>query len=158
MQDSTVLSHTPLLNVRTHGRNQDKPVHYCVASCINIWDEERATSSLVGSGSPGQDTDNFLVENESKSTMAELMHKLCSLFFWEEKPLPFPALGRLFYSSRGITTSVCVQKTYEVSSSGDVSFMHGFLPLMLATVCTALTFYLSAAGIYYHLGARAASG
>ena len=30
----------PLLDVRPCGRNQDKPVRYCVASCINIWDEE----------------------------------------------------------------------------------------------------------------------
>ena len=30
----------PLLDVRPCGRNQDKPVCYCVASCINIWDEE----------------------------------------------------------------------------------------------------------------------
>jgi len=29
-----------LLDVRPRGRNQDKPVRYCVASCINIWDEE----------------------------------------------------------------------------------------------------------------------
>ena len=40
MQDNTVPSHTPLLDVRPRGRNQDKPVRYCVASCINIWDEE----------------------------------------------------------------------------------------------------------------------
>ena len=59
VQDSTVLSHAPLLDVRPHARNQDKPVHYCVASCINIWDEEHAASSLVGSGPPGQDTDNY---------------------------------------------------------------------------------------------------
>ena len=49
----------PLLDVRPHGRNQDKPVRYCVASCINIWDEEHVASSLVGSGPPGQDTDNY---------------------------------------------------------------------------------------------------
>ena len=30
----------PLLDVRPCGRNQDKPMRYCVASCINIWDEE----------------------------------------------------------------------------------------------------------------------
>ena len=30
----------PLLDVRPRGRNQDKPVRYCVASCIIIWDEE----------------------------------------------------------------------------------------------------------------------
>ena len=48
MQDSIVLSHTPLLDV-----------HYCVASFINIWDEEHAASSLVGSGPPGQDTDTY---------------------------------------------------------------------------------------------------
>ena len=30
----------PLLDVRPRGRNQDKPVRYCVACCINIWDEE----------------------------------------------------------------------------------------------------------------------
>ena len=59
MQDSTVLSHVPLLDVRPHGRNQDKPVCYCVVSCINIWDEEHAASSLVGSGPPGQDTDPY---------------------------------------------------------------------------------------------------
>src|SRR6185503_7504383 len=35
VQDSTVLSHTPLLDVRPHGRNQDKPMRDCVASCIN---------------------------------------------------------------------------------------------------------------------------
>ena len=35
VEDSTVLSHTPLLDVRSRGRNQDKPVCYCVASCIN---------------------------------------------------------------------------------------------------------------------------
>ena len=40
VQDNTVPSHTPLLDVRPRGRNQDKPVRYCVASCINIWDEE----------------------------------------------------------------------------------------------------------------------
>jgi len=34
-------------------------VRYCVASCINIWDEEHAASSLVGSRPPGQDTDMF---------------------------------------------------------------------------------------------------
>ena len=54
MQDSAVLSHTPLLDVRPHGRNQDKPVRYCVVSCINIWDEEtRSITSwvrAVGSG------------------------------------------------------------------------------------------------------------
>ena len=36
VQDSTVPSHTPLLDVRPRGRNQDKPVRYCVAYCINI--------------------------------------------------------------------------------------------------------------------------
>ena len=40
VQDNTVPSHTPLLDVRPRGRNQDKPVRYCVASCINIWDEK----------------------------------------------------------------------------------------------------------------------
>ena len=40
VQDNTVPSHTILLDVRLRGRNQDKPVRYCVASCINIWDEE----------------------------------------------------------------------------------------------------------------------
>ena len=35
VQDSTVHSHTPLLDVRPRGRNQDKPVRDCVASCIN---------------------------------------------------------------------------------------------------------------------------
>ena len=30
----------PLLDVRPRGRNQDKPVCYCVASCIIIWDKE----------------------------------------------------------------------------------------------------------------------
>ena len=59
LQDNTVPSHTPLLDVRPRGRNQDKPVCYCVASCINIWDEEHATSSLVGSGPLGQDTDSW---------------------------------------------------------------------------------------------------
>src|SRR6185295_1195462 len=41
VQDNTVPSHTPLLDVRPRGRNQDKPVRYCVASCINIWDEKK---------------------------------------------------------------------------------------------------------------------
>src|SRR6185503_4543330 len=59
VQDSTVLSHTPLLDVRPHSRNQDKPVCYCIVSCINIWDEEHAASSLVGSGPPGQGTDTW---------------------------------------------------------------------------------------------------
>src|SRR6185436_5061205 len=59
VQDSTMLSHTPLLDVRPHGRNQDKPMRYCIASFINIWDEEHAASSLVGSGPPGQDTDSW---------------------------------------------------------------------------------------------------
>jgi len=40
VQDNTVPSHTPLLDVRPRGRNQDKPVRYCAASRINIWDEE----------------------------------------------------------------------------------------------------------------------
>ena len=40
VQDNTVPSHTLLLDVRSRSRNQDKPVRYCVASCINIWDEE----------------------------------------------------------------------------------------------------------------------
>src|SRR6185503_5824990 len=53
VQDSTVLSHIPLVDVRPHGRKKDKPVHDCVASCINIWDEEHAASSLVGPGPPG---------------------------------------------------------------------------------------------------------
>ena len=35
VQDNTVPSHTPLLDVWPRGRNQDKPVRYCVASCIN---------------------------------------------------------------------------------------------------------------------------
>ena len=35
VQDSTVHSHTPLLDVRPHGRNQDKPVRPCITSCIN---------------------------------------------------------------------------------------------------------------------------
>ena len=42
VQDNTVPSHTPLLDVRPRGRNQDKPVRYCVASCINIWDEKKS--------------------------------------------------------------------------------------------------------------------
>ena len=33
-----------MLDVRPRGRNQDKPVRYCVASCINIWDEETRSS------------------------------------------------------------------------------------------------------------------
>ena len=59
-----MLSHTPLLDVRPHGRNQDKPVRYCIASCINIWDEEHAASSLVGSGPPGQGTDSFILSDK----------------------------------------------------------------------------------------------
>ena len=47
VQDSTVLSHTPLLDVRPHGRNQDKPVRYCVASCINHLG--RGTRSIITS-------------------------------------------------------------------------------------------------------------
>ena len=38
-----------------------KPVRYCGASCINIWDEEHAASSLVGFGPPGQDTDSTTI-------------------------------------------------------------------------------------------------
>ena len=48
VQDNTVPSHTPLLDVRPRGRNQDKPVRYCVAACINIWDEE--TRSITSWG------------------------------------------------------------------------------------------------------------
>ena len=47
MQDSTVLSHTPLLDVRPPGRNQDKLVRYCVASCINHLG--RGTRSIITS-------------------------------------------------------------------------------------------------------------
>ena len=61
-----MLSHNPLLDVRPHGRNQDKPVRYCIASCINIWDEERAASSLVGSGPPGQGTDKHYMSIHNK--------------------------------------------------------------------------------------------
>ena len=57
VQDNTVPSHTPLLDVRPRGRNQDKPVLYCVASCINIWDVETRNIYLLGSGPLGQDTD-----------------------------------------------------------------------------------------------------
>ena len=32
---------------------------YFIASCINIWDEKHAASSLVGSGPPGQGTDSW---------------------------------------------------------------------------------------------------
>ena len=39
VQDNTVPSHTPCWTYGP-GRNQDKPVRYYVASCINIWDEE----------------------------------------------------------------------------------------------------------------------
>ena len=35
VQDNTVPSHTPLLDVRPRGRNQDKLMHSCVTSCIN---------------------------------------------------------------------------------------------------------------------------
>jgi hypothetical protein len=35
VQDSTVHSHSPLLDVRPRGQNQDKPVRSCVTSCIN---------------------------------------------------------------------------------------------------------------------------
>src|SRR6185437_14500636 len=49
----------PLLDVRPRGRNQDKPVRYCVASCINIWDEETRGIYWLGSGPPGQDTDTY---------------------------------------------------------------------------------------------------
>ena len=71
VQDSTVLSHTPLLDVRPHGRNQDKPVCYCIASCINIWDEEHAASSLVGSGPPSQgtDTEELMMGNMKHSNL-----------------------------------------------------------------------------------------
>ena len=54
VQDNTVPSHTPLLDVRPRGRNQDKPVCYCVASCINIWDEEtRSITSWVRTAGSG---------------------------------------------------------------------------------------------------------
>ena len=57
VQDNTVPSHTPLLDVRPRARNQDKPVRYCVASCINIWDEEtRSITSWVRTA--GSDADN----------------------------------------------------------------------------------------------------
>ena len=48
VQDNTVPSHTPLLDVRPRGRNQNKPVRYCVASCINIWDKK--TRSITSWG------------------------------------------------------------------------------------------------------------
>ena len=47
VQDSTVLSHTPLLDVRPRGRNQDKLVRDCVASCINHLG--RGTRSIITS-------------------------------------------------------------------------------------------------------------
>ena len=47
VQDSTVLSHTPLLDVRPHSRNLDKPVRYCVVSCINHLG--RGTRSIITS-------------------------------------------------------------------------------------------------------------
>ena len=47
VQDSTVLLHTSLLDVRPHGRNQNKPVRYCVASCINHL--RRRTRSIITS-------------------------------------------------------------------------------------------------------------
>src|SRR6185437_5754657 len=59
VQDNTVPTHIPLLDVRPRGRNQDKPVRYCVASCINIWDEETRGIYWLGSGPPGQDTDTY---------------------------------------------------------------------------------------------------
>jgi len=54
VQDNTVPSHTPLLDVRPRGRNQDKLVRYCVASRIIIWDEKTRgiiTSWVRSSGS-----------------------------------------------------------------------------------------------------------
>ena len=59
MQDNIVPSHTPLLDVRPRDRNQDKLVRYCIASCINIWDEETRGIYLLGSEPPGQDTDSW---------------------------------------------------------------------------------------------------
>ena len=34
-------------------------MHYCVAACIIIWDEETRSIYLLGSGPPGRDTDNL---------------------------------------------------------------------------------------------------
>ena len=54
VQDNTVPSHTSLLDVRPRGQNQDKPVRYCVASCINIWDEQtRSITSWVRTAGSG---------------------------------------------------------------------------------------------------------
>ena len=47
VQNSTVLSHALLLDVRPRGRNQDKPVSDCVASCINHLG--RGTCSIITS-------------------------------------------------------------------------------------------------------------
>ena len=60
--------HTPpLLDVRPRGRNQDKPVRYCITSCINIWDEKTRSIYLLGSGPPGRgtNTNSFLVASTS---------------------------------------------------------------------------------------------
>ena len=57
VQDSTVLSHTLCW---TYGPTAGTRINSCVTVlplASTIWDEENATSLLVGSGPPGQDTD-----------------------------------------------------------------------------------------------------
>ena len=59
VQDNTVPSHTPLLDVRPRGRNQYKSVRSCVASCIKHLELGHVASLLVSARPPGLDTDRM---------------------------------------------------------------------------------------------------
>ena len=97
VQDSTVLSHTPLLDVQPRGRNQDKPVRDCVASCINH----------LGLGTRSIITSWCLTIGSGHRQFARQVGASCvtsclySLFFsWmANEPRPFPAGTTLRFGS-----------------------------------------------------------
>ena len=109
---------------------------YCIASCINIWDEEHVASLLVGSGPPGQDTDTIVGpppfgDSSPQTALAD--------GDWIPDVLPRCCKSRLssVFSTQSFTVA-CGMEVVGVPSPGG-----GFVQRMTTcTCCGGLTFNL----------------
>jgi hypothetical protein len=79
VQDSTVHSHTPLLDVRPRGWNQDKSVRYCVAFCINHLG--LGTCSIITSWCRTIGSGHRHFSFEKINSLLTLSHNMCRVYF-----------------------------------------------------------------------------
>ena len=88
MQNSTVLSHTPLLDVRPHDRNQDKPCVTVLPLASSSGTRKHAAFTSWDPGPLGRDTDTYIMALQANE-ISFLDFLACPRGFSDRRALPY---------------------------------------------------------------------